>query len=654
MAVWTAAVVPFVVALLILFVPGLVVAIAAGFRGLSAAALAPLTGIGVLSVSAVAAPMLGLRWGILPAALGTVLTALATLVSRMMLARRFEWKISEVSTGFAVTPAAVVGLAVAGSVTLYRLLQIFGSPDFVSQTADNVFHLNAVRYIIDTGNASSLGLGAAGGSAPSFYPGAWHGLAALIAVVSGFSISASVASLNLLIGAVVWPISMWYLCRTLFGGSAIMNIGFSVLVSAYSAFPYLLIDWGVLYPNYLGMAILPAIIGLVITIVRNGLPLRPHTVMLAWIALVGLAGASLAHPNSVICLIATVVPFLMLRIRWLEIIRGLRRGNRPFVLKFFVGLFVSMALAVLWLVLRPFPITSYNTTWQPYQSNAQALGEALFATHSARGAAWASGILLLVGVVAAMKHRSYRWLPGAFMGWTLLFVAVTAWAPSIFRAFLTGGWFDDYKRIAAGLVMVAMPLSLLGFIAVSKSLRLGISVLLPRKSTRLALVAALLVAIPSLYFSQTGPVRDAAIAAKTNYSLRPGSPIMSLDEFKLYSELPELVPADSVIAGNPWDGSAWAYFVSGRHVLYPHVLAAMNDDKELIAKSLRDASTNPAVCSAAKRLHVDYAINSDELIYLPGNPNNQAYPGLEHLENAAGFRLVAQVGSNRLYKLTAC
>ena len=129
---------------------------------------------------------------------------------------------------------------------------------------------------------------------------------------------------------------------------------------------------------------------------------------------------------------------------------------------------------------------------------------------------------------------------------------------------------------------------------------------------------------------------------------------MSMDEFKLYSELTDLVPADSVIAGNPWDGSAWAYFVSGRHVLYPHVLAAMNDDKNLLARSLRNASTDPAVCEAAKRLHVGYAINSDELIYLPGNPNNQAYPGLEHLEQVSGFQLIAQVGSNRLYKLTAC
>ena len=655
LAVWTAAVVPFLAAILILLVPGLVVAIIGGFRGLGAAALAPLIGIGVLSVSALVAPFLGIRWGILAAVLGTALTALATLILRMMLARRFDCKISAISTGFGVTPAAVIGLAVGGSVILYRLLQIFGSPDFVSQTADNVFHLNAVRYIIDTGNASSLSLGAAGGSSPSFYPGAWHGLAALIAVVSGFSISASVASLNLVIGAVVWPLSMWYLCRTLFGGSTIMNIGFSVLVSAFSAFPYLLIDWGVLYPNYLGMAVLPAATALVLTIVRNGLPVKPHSVMFAWVALVGLAGASLAHPNTIICLIATLVPFLLGRILRPSVIRAVREGSiqRP-GLKIALTLLLSLVLAALWLVLRPFPITSYQITWQPYQSTAQAVGEAFLAAHSAKGASWASGVLLVMGLVAAIKHRSHRWLLVAFAGWTLLFVAVTGWAPSMLRAFLTGGWFDDYKRIAAGLVMVVMPLSLLGFIVVARRLDRAFAKFNLRRSTVWTLSAALLVAVPTLYVSQTGPIRDAAISAKTNYSLRPGSPIMSLDEFKLYSELPELVPADSVIAGNPWDGSAWAYFVSGRHVLYPHVLAAMNDDKELIAKSFRDASVNPAVCAAAERLHVGYAINSDELIYLPGNPNNQAYPGLAHLEQAPGFQLVAQVGSNRLYKLTAC
>lgn len=622
---------------------------------MSAVALGPLIGMGLLSVSAIVAPYLGLRWGILPAIIGTVLTAILTLSLRVAIARRFGWSVSSVSCGFTVTPAVIAGLVVGGGVILYRLLQIFGSPEFVSQTADNVFHLNAVRYIMDTGNASSLSLGAAGGSAPSFYPAAWHGLAALVAVASGTPIAAAVASLNLVIGAVVWPLSTWYLCRTLLGGSTQMNIGFGLLVSAFSAFPYLLVDWGVLYPNYLGMAVLPAITAVVITLSRNGTLLRPHRVMLPWLALVGLAGASLSHPNTVICLLATIVPFLFMRILRPSVARAVRDGSvRHFAVKTTLVLVLAVIIVVSWLVLRPFPITSFQVTWPPYQSTAQAVGEALSATHSARGAAWASGVFLVVGLGIALGRPGQRWLVLAFGTWTLLFVAVTAWAPSLVRAFLTGGWFDDYKRIAAGLVVVSLPIAVLGFMTVCQCVASVITGVEARRRQPVILGTAVLLGTLTLFMSQAGPIRDAAIAAKSNYNLRPGSPIMSSDEYKLYSELSDLVPQGAVIAGNPWDGSAWAYFVSGRHVLYPHVLAAMDEDEALIARSLRNASTDPAICKAAERLHVEYAINSDELIYLPGNPNNQAYPGLEDLDQAKGFQLIAQVGANRLYKISGC
>lgn len=655
MAVWMAAWLPFVFALLVLTLPGGMIAAAAGQRSMNLVALAPVLSISVLSVSAIAAPMVGLSWGPVAAGLGTLLTAGATLLLRTGLTRRSGWSRRETTWGFAFSPAAGVALAVGGGVLLYRLARIFENPEYVSQTADNVFHLNAVRYILETGSASSLTVGAAGGSAPSFYPAAWHGIAALIVDNSGASIATAVACLNLVLGAVVWPLSMWFFCRTLVGGSTAMNVGFGVLISSFSAFPYLLVDWGVIYPNYLGMAALPAVAGLGVLIFRNNLAHAPQGILLSWLGLIALTGVSLGHPNSVLCVIVILGPYLVSRIFRRSVIVSIAEGTMPRrTAKIVAGLGVAVGIGVAWIVLRPFPFTSFDITWPPYQSSAQALGEAFFTTHSARGAAWGTGVLLIVGLVLAVSHRGYRWLAGSFLIWTLLTVAVSAWQPSILRAFLTGGWFDDYKRIAAGLVIVALPLSLLGFIGVSR----GIAKLISRRPALNAVpgnvVSMLLIAVPVFVIAHAGAIRDASIAANRNYSLGPGSPIMSADEFTLYEELPALVPDDKVVAGNPWDGSAWAYFVSGKRVLFPHVLAAMDEDEALIARSFRTAASDPAVCAAAERLNVEYAINSDELIYLPGNPNNQAYPGLADLDSAPGFQLVSEVGANRLYKLVAC
>lgn len=664
MAVWTAALFPFLVAFVVLLLPGAVIAFAGGMRCMSAVGLAPLLSVSVLSVSAVVAPYLGLAWGVLPALLGVALAAGATLGVRAALARRFGWRMTIGSRGFSITPSAAAGLLFGSGVILYRLLQIFGDPQYVSQTADNVFHLNAVRHILVTGDASSLTVGAAGGGAASFYPAAWHGIVALVTEISGFPIAAAVACLNLVIGAVAWPLSMWFFCRVVLGGSALMNVGFGVLISAFSAFPYLLVDWGVLYPNYLGMAILPSVAGVVVLMFGSRTMLAPHRVMLPWFALVGLAGISLSHPNTILCLIALLLPLGLGSACGRGAIRVFKAKEPRQRLLYTVAAVVLLAATLgLWLLLRPFPITMFNTTWPPYQSTAQALGEAIGTTHSMRAAAWVTGLLVVLGLHRVLSRAGQRWLAASFALWTLLFVAATAWQPSVARAALTGGWFDDYKRIAAGMVVAALPLALAGFLVVTRRLAdllqsagrgSRFEGLFDTKTRLIALAAAAVVGLPIFLVSQSGPVRDAAIAAKSNYNLRPGSPIMSEDEFKLYSEIPEFVPDDAVIAGNPWDGSAWAYFVSGRQVLFPHVLATMNPDKELIASSLNRISDNPAVCAAAQRLNVEYAINSDELIYLPGNPNNTAYPGLAHLNQAPGFELVAQVGTNRLYRLLPC
>lgn len=655
MAVWTGAWAPFFLALLILTLPGIVVAAAAGLRSMSSVALAPVLSISVLSVSAIAAPLVGLRWNVTIVVAGTLLTAGVTWVIRTVLAKRAGWRAAEVRWAYALTPATAIGIAGGSAVILYRLARIFGSPDFVSQTADNVFHLNAVRYIIETGNASSLTVGAAGGNGPSFYPAAWHGIAALIAETSGASIPEAVACLNLLIGALVWPLSMWFLCRSLFGDSTAMNMGFAILISSFSAFPYLLVDWGVIYPNYLGMAALPAVAGVGLLFCRKGSLSSKQGIMLPWLGLIGLAGISLSHPNSVICLLVVLVPYLLFRAFRRAMFTSIasRTMYRP-TLRVIAALGLTLAIVAAWVILRPFPFTSFNITWPPYQSSAQALGEALLTTHSERGAAWATGFLLIVGLGLALTHRGYRWLVGSFAFWTLLLVAVTSWQPSALRAFLTGGWFDDYRRIAAGLVLVTLPLALLGFIGIYRIVARYVGSL-QRATPTLEVAASLaLIAAPVFLIAHTGAIRAASSAATSNYNLGPGSPIMSADEFQLYEGLSDVVNSDEVIAGNPWDGSAWAYFVSGRHVLFPHVLAAMDADEELIAKSLNTAASNPEVCAAAIRLKVGYAINSDELIYLPGNPNNQAYPGLEGLDNAPGFQLVSEVGANRLYKLVAC
>ena len=73
-----------------------------------------------------------------------------------------------------------------------RLVAAFGRPESFSQTFDNVFHLNAVRYIQETGSRSSYTVSSMTGG--GFYPSAWHDLVALLANLTGASIPVAVTS----------------------------------------------------------------------------------------------------------------------------------------------------------------------------------------------------------------------------------------------------------------------------------------------------------------------------------------------------------------------------------------------------------------------------------------------------------------------------
>src|SRR5690606_35955178 len=118
------------------------------------------------------------------------------------------------------------------------------------QSFDNIFHLNAIRYIVDTGIASPLEIGqmtSPGGGLP-FYPSAWHATVAIIVQLSGTSIPVAVNTAALVTAAVVWPVGILALSRMLLGSSASVIVGTGIVAAAVPAFPLLPMDFGVLYP----------------------------------------------------------------------------------------------------------------------------------------------------------------------------------------------------------------------------------------------------------------------------------------------------------------------------------------------------------------------------------------------------------------------
>lgn len=665
------------VALCLLVLPGFVVVLAARLRFFTAIGLSGPVSATVLAISGIVAPYLGLNWNVLTVLIGTLAAAAFSFFLSLILVRNPRSRLvgrGVVSESVHVSgnamrrsrvaavsreTASLSAVGLAACFIAYRFLQIFQRPEYVSQTADNVFHLNVVRYIQETGEGSILTVGGVQGNGPAFYPAVWHAVVAIVADTAGVGIPVAVNSVNVIVGCILWPLGAVFVSRVLFGSRTVVVFSTAVAASAFSAYPYLLVDWGVLYPNFYAMAlVLPALATAVLVFLRDTSRTGKDRIGIhTWIMLLATCGLTLAHPNALLVFMVSGLPLvLMVYVRWgvhLFHHEPVRFGWGRKVLFMGTGLAGVAGLCMAWVGLRPLPVNDFANTWQPYQSTAQAVGEVLLTTHAGRGAAWATAILVVVGVVALLRERQSRWYIVSYLLLAVLFVFASGVENSQTRTFLTGGWYDDQNRLAAGVAVLGVPLAAKGMVVVTMLVGAGLQRFrLPVRSA--AAVAGVLVLGAAFAVSQDTAVRPAVQKAMKAYSLGPNSDIMSTDELELYRQIEEIVPEGAAVAGNPWDGSAWIYMVSGRTVVFPHVQTPMTRERAIVASSLNQASSDPEVCRAVDDLNIQYAVTSDELIYLPGNPANEMYPGITGLDEAPGFEKVAEVGQVELFRITAC
>jgi len=662
---WFSTVPVILVCLVLLFTPGIVVEAALGLRRLSYLAVAPLLTISLVAVSAIAAPYFGVTWSLLPVA---VLTA---GVSGVLLAGRLLW---DRRNGVAARPRLTwvprkpqkarvieaVGFLAGASAILWQLHKAFGRPENISQTFDNVFHLNAVRYVLDTGNASSMTLTAMtnGDNPPYFYPAAWHGLVSLLIQLTGAELAVAVNVLNMCIAAAVWTAGCMFLTRTVVGPSAYSVGAAGVLAAGFGSFPLLLLDFGVLYPNFLSVSMLPAALACVGLFF--GVSDTPSQIGLARYILAPAAagGVAIAHPNGLMSLLALSIPILIYSFIGFALARH-RAARSPLpALLMGAGLLAALAvIAVMWKFIRP---PAEAATWLPFQTQGQAVGEILTNSAMQRPPAWAVSILVIAGVVVLCSRRKSIWMLGSFAIIAGLFVVVSAGSSGWLRNTLTGVWYNDSYRLAALLPVVAVPLAATGAGWLTGRLQrlwsgrrdaagilpAGIrdSRIVPQTVVPFALLAVVLVA-------QTVPLGSSIRSARANYYTTADSPLVSSDEMALINELDQFVPADATIAVNPWTGGAMAFAIADRNTTSKHTLTTYTPSTLLLNDKLRNASTDPSVCRAAREAGVGYVLDFGTREVHGGN---HGFQGLQIPDSAPGFKLLARVGEAKLFQLTAC
>lgn len=626
---------------------------AAGGRPAAAIGLAPLVSTSLIVVSSTFLWIVKLPWNILGFAIFVCVACASMFAIRRLVERRWPAAAALPTPNPARAIATSVGIAaiILGA----ELVYIFGSPDWISQTTDGVFHLNSVRYMVDSGDGSifSASLGLNGGN-PSAYPAAWHSFAALIATGSGASVPESVFALNLIIGAVAWPLGAIYFVRQLLGDRRRYILGAGLLITCFGAFPFRLLDWGVLYPNFLSTALVLPAAGLVLILLRRSKSGDSfHPGMTSILLIVTVPGMFFSHPSGVLLALGLVLPLIVdswLKQRRMHPWRG---GLRGMAWRHFAAPLSVAVILLAWLTLRPQPLsaTQFNP---PYQNPQQAIGEALWVTHSWNLPSFAVAPLVIIGAIAVWRRNSQRWFVASYLLFGLLFVAVAGFPPSELRSFLTGVWYDDYNRLAAGFVLVALPMSVAGAAELAENICCRIPDLkrIPKRRVSNSIIASLTIVVLGVSFAVT--TQPAIDSAKRNFAITPTSAMMSSDELELYKKLGDFVAPGESVVGDPWNGSGLAYLYSGTNLTFNQIFTTMTPEKDLVARSLRWVTKRPEVCDAVRSLNIHYVLQSSQQPFQHGYPKDAQYDGLFNIDHAEGFSLVTAVGTSSLYKVTAC
>src|SRR4051794_13414216 len=365
---WFAAAGAGVVAAAVVLLPGLAVTMSLRLRGLAALALAGPIGFALIGLSGVVFGIARVRFGWWAPVVVTVLVVAVLLGCRTLVERRRgrlpgwdSWR-SFAPIGLAALVAAVaVGLLAFGAVP---------AADRISQTYDAVFHLNAAQYVAQSGDASSLHLyrlvhptkGLA------FYPAVWHSIVALTAGLTGLSIPAATNAAWIGTAGTIFPLGVAFAAATLFGGAGPRRSGpvshqrtlvaatAALLGSAFATFPFLLLDFGTLYPNGLAYTMLPtglALIALLLPWPERAM-WRPEPAPRGRVLLLAAGWATAAlftHPRSMVAIGALAAPLVVAwfiaRMRALAITgeRGRRRARTLSILVI-GGVVVAAVLAL--------------------------------------------------------------------------------------------------------------------------------------------------------------------------------------------------------------------------------------------------------------------------------------------------------------------
>lgn len=637
---WGEALLPILATIVLLWVPGSLALAGLRVRGLAMLALAPLVSVAIISVAGVLFGLAGVHWSPVSAAVAAaVVVVICWGIGRLIGVRDLPWT-APVTAERASRWVLPLGIGLGAVFGAWRLIAYIQDPTGISQTNDAVFHMNAVRYLIESGSASSFDVNGFIG-ASSFYPAGWHGLVASVVQLTGAEIPLVANAVTVVIGALIWPIGLMFLARVVFASDLVAAVA-AIAAGALQTFPLLMFQWGVLFPNALSTALLPAGIAAVLLLPdwagrlwRRG---WPSVVGGAGVLASVLAAIAFAQPAGLLVWALVVAVWLTARL--------LSAPTLTLTLRLGIIVLGWLALGGFWLVLARGTSGSH---WPPFRGNLRAFVDVFLNGQMRIPIAIGVSAFMVIGLIAALLTKRLRWFVAAWCAVSALYVVAAAVDSDAVRRWVLGPWYADPYRLAALAPIVAIPMAAWGLVWCVR--RLSALAERPRQLLALGTASVGMIAVIALRTTAMPAFIEGTFDAESRY-IQSDDTYLSTDERDLMESLDTLVPEGSRILGNPSTGSAFGYMLSGLDVAPKSWNPPKTEAWVTIAEHLRDAATDPTVCPALEAFGgADYVLD-----FGPGEvaPGRYVFSGMTDFAGLPGFEFVAGDGEASLWQITAC
>lgn len=635
------------IALLLLVIPGAIVARVGRLTWPIAVAVGPALTYGIVALSIVPFGALGVPWNAWTALFALAVMAAIALGLRIVLGRvrDVDAETRAVSRG----PALVVAAGALLGALLIGLAALRGMPNWQSIPSnwDAVWHANTIRFILDTGQASPTHMGELRNVETHealYYPSTFHALASVFSQLTGAAPTTAYTLNSLAASIWLFPVSAatltWQLLRSRTDEwrSAGAAATAAAISGSFTALPYVEFDTASM-PNLAAYGVAVPTMVLVVSALRHR-----DRIPLAVLALLGVFSV---HITGGVVVVLFVAAWWLFEALW----RPVRGRVADFVNLLAIGVpTVALLLPQFLGVLQQAEIIAGHA-FVTHEGKKRGLIDAVV-QHTRHlndfPIQWVLIILAAVGAIVLVYRRV--WWPLAV--WLLLVVSIVhSSAPfggpiGVLTGMFSDLFYSDPRRLSAVITMLLTAAVGIGVFTLASAAVSGARRLVSRGSPRAwnAATAAICVAV------SIGIGLAYLPRAQFLFGEKYDRVIVDTKDLEAWAHLATLPGArDTLIGDANTDGTAWMYAVAGLHPLWTHydypVQQGPGYHRFIFWAYADDADTDKRVAEAVKALNIRYVVTSTPVVRGFVMPD-----GLVSLDRSRSWEKIYDNGEARIYE----